>query len=182
MFKILIIGNIGSGKTTLGLQLLNVLPSAKLVSIDALRQKYADGTYTQEYFCWSKFLESCETIFDAENKVLVLEFSGAGVHKYAVRQALELTAKDLLIIYLRSTVEVCLERCKDKKWSIPGPWKDNPLESIPKIHHELENDWNTLFWKLPDTYLLPLNAVDKTESLLAQSVEMYTILQAIDKS
>ena len=177
MFKILIIGNFKSGKTTLALQLLNSIPSAKLVSIDALRQKHADGTFAQEYFCWSKFLEACETIYSTDKQIFILEFLGAGIHKHAVRQALELTGKELLIINLRSTVELCLERSKDSRWSIPYPWKGNPMDNIPRINGELEDDWETLFWNIPDASLLLLNALDKTESLLSQSIDVYNKMQ-----
>ena len=68
--KILIIGNLGSGKTTLG-KAIQELTGFKFIQIDEIREKYLRGKVSQEYYCLHEFIQAIET-----NDELILEFSG----------------------------------------------------------------------------------------------------------
>ncbi len=48
---------------------------------------------SEEYYCLFKFLKSIE-----ENENLILEFTGTGFHKYAIKRALAITNDKILII------------------------------------------------------------------------------------
>ena len=69
--KILLIGNLSSGKTTLAQKLQNQL-NLPTYGIDDCRRKISDGSMTGELQAWTKFIEFCES--HEEN---ILEFSGA---------------------------------------------------------------------------------------------------------
>jgi len=94
--KILIIGNIGSGKTTLGNK-IQELKGYKFVQIDKLRKEYLKNAVSEEYYCIYQFLKAIE-----ENENIILEFTGAECHKYAIKRALELS-NDLILFILCKT-------------------------------------------------------------------------------
>ena len=79
--KILIIGNIGSGKTTLGRK-IQELTGFRFVQIDELREKYLKNSISGEYLSLHKFLKEIE-----EHKDIILEFTGVGCHKYALKKS-----------------------------------------------------------------------------------------------
>ena len=59
IMKILIIGNIGSGKTTLGNK-IQELTGYKFVQIDKLRKEYLKNAVSEEYYCIYQFLKAIE--------------------------------------------------------------------------------------------------------------------------
>ena len=74
--KILILGNIGAGKTTVAKQLQQKI-GYELCPIDDFRKEYGDGTVTGEYLALYHFLKEC-----SNNRNAILEFTGAGCHEY----------------------------------------------------------------------------------------------------
>jgi len=57
--RILIIGNIGSGKTTLGKKIREII-GYKFVQIDEIREQYLKNAVSEEYFCLYYFLKTIE--------------------------------------------------------------------------------------------------------------------------
>ena len=94
--KILIIGNIGSGKTTLGKKIQEIT-GFKFVQIDELREKFLNNSVSGEYLSLHKFLKEIE-----ENENLILEFTGVGCHKYAIKKSLELNSDNIMIILCKT--------------------------------------------------------------------------------
>jgi hypothetical protein len=72
--KILLIGTMGSGKTTVAERLARDT-GFLYASIDDCRVQYGDGTMAGEDLAWDHFLAICENPWPA-----VLEFSGCGPH------------------------------------------------------------------------------------------------------
>ncbi len=136
--KVLIIGNIGSGKSTI-MEVLQEMLGFKTVQIDKLRIEYSDGSFAGEYLAWSKFLEACENSLD-----MVLEFSGAGVHRHAVKQALSKSA--FKVIFVSTSVNTCLKRVNAVQPLTPYPWKSNINETIIWLDDELRKLINSNFW------------------------------------
>src|SRR5271157_2539160 len=93
-FKILLIGNICAGKTTLGTSLSQLI-GVPLVALDDLRRQYGDGSIAGDYLAYYHFLLACAS--DAQT---ILEFSGAGPHKHAVRLALQESTCRCAIIFV----------------------------------------------------------------------------------
>lgn len=142
--KILIIGNIGTGKTTIGEKIQEIL-DYKIVQIDKLREKYLNYAVSGEYYCLYKFLKEIEG-----NKDIILEFTGAGCHKFAIKRALELT-KDSVIVILCKTRELTLiiERFKKKEFKYRNVFEIDFDKHINFIEKELENDVLSGFWDDP---------------------------------
>ena len=115
--KILIIGNIGSGKTTLG-KAIQELMGFKFIQIDEIREKYLKGKVSQEYYCLHEFILAIET-----NDNLIMEFSGVGCHKFAVKRALELSNDKIMIILCKTRdFDLILDRVKNKKFGYVSPF------------------------------------------------------------
>ncbi len=139
--KILIIGNIGSGKTMLGTK-IQKLTDYKFIQIDELREKYLKNAVSEEYCCFYQFLKNIE-----ENKNLILEFTGAGCHKYAVKRALELTGDSVLIILCKTKLLSTLrERIKEKEFNYGNPFNLDINEHISFIENDLNQDICSKFW------------------------------------
>ena len=140
--KILIIGNIGSGKTTLG-KAIQELMGFKFIQIDELREKYLKGKVSEEYFCLHKFLEMIEV-----NDDLILEFTGVGCHKYAVKRALELS-KDKVLVLLCNTrnFNMIMNRAKKKTPGYVSPFFSEIKDHIQFVEQEIQENLRTNYWK-----------------------------------
>jgi len=142
MRKLLIIGNIGAGKTTLGLSLQKET-HLEIVPLDRLRQQYGDSTIVGEYLSYYQFLRACQN-----DSPSILEFTGAGFHKHAVRIAFQEGRHEIIVFYLSVSPGVCKERIRDRDWSnIPYPYSVEPEKVLLGVHRELETDWEHNFWK-----------------------------------
>jgi shikimate kinase len=144
--KILIIGNISSGKSSLAKLLLQNLSQFNYVAIDDLRTKHGDGSFHREYKAWSEFLKHCEN-----QEQTILEFSGGGCHKTSIKEAISRFGKSL-VIYSWCSVNKCLERSKSRKFDTPYPWSVGPVDVIDQINQELENDWKSYYWDFTDNF------------------------------
>ena len=139
--KILIIGNIGSGKTTLG-KAIQEFTGFKFIQIDELRVKYLQGKVSEEYYCHYEFLKAIEAEQD-----LIVEFTGVGCHKFAVKKALELCKDKALIIYCKTRAfKLILDRIKKKKLDYISPFHAEMKDHALFIQRELQEN-SSEFWK-----------------------------------
>ena len=139
--KILIIGNVGSGKTTLG-EKIQKITGFKFVQIDQLREKYLKGAVSEEYYCQYEFLKTIE-----ENENLILEFTGVGCHKYAVKRALQLSNDKIVIILCKTRdFNLIIERIGNKRFAYTHPFDIDINEHIHFVEEELNLDIENKFW------------------------------------
>ena len=139
--KILIIGNIGSGKTTLGKK-IQEFTGYKFVQIDELREKYLNNSVSGEYYSFHKFLKEIE-----DNENLILEFTGIGCHKYAIKKNLELCNDKIMIILCKTrNFDLILKRIDGKTFSYIHPFDVIPKEHAKYVNQELKQDLKDYFW------------------------------------
>ena len=141
--KILIIGNIGCGKTTLGEALREKL-GYKFVQIDEIRSKYiTDKKVSLEYLSLYHFIRAIE-----EYKDVILEFTGVGCHKYAIIRALELTGDSVLVIICKTNdLNTLKKRIQSKQYGYKNPFDIDINKHIEFIQREIENDISSGFWR-----------------------------------
>ncbi|MHA1726014.1 MAG: hypothetical protein ACTSYC_02880 [Promethearchaeota archaeon] len=148
--KILIIGNIGSGKTTLGKN-IQELTGYSFVQIDDIRKQYlTEKKVSAEYYCLYKFLQTIET-----TKNLIFEFTGAGCHKFAIKKALELSRDQIIIIHCKTRdFSTIMERIKYKKLNDKAPFEANMVDHVNFIKNELNADLLKHFWNMEQAIYL----------------------------
>lgn len=161
--KILIIGNIGSGKTTLGKKIQEIL-GYKFIQIDELREKYFEKKVSEEYYCLYEFLKAIE---DYDN--VILEFTGAGCHKFAIKRTLELSNDNTIIIHCKNRdISLIKERLRHKELRENFPFNTDIENHIKFIREELDNKSLKEFWDLKNSIFLNIymdNSYDLTESV-----------------
>lgn len=138
---ILVIGNIGAGKSHLIKQILKEWNYFSVIAIDEFRKEVGDNTFSSEYFAWYNLFKTIEN-----EKQFVLEFTGAGPHKYAIRETLISSNSKTIVIYLATKSEICRKRNSNRFWDTPYPWRIKPNDIIEKIGNELFQDWTSNFW------------------------------------
>ncbi len=140
--KILIIGNIGSGKTTLGKKIQEIT-GFKFVQIDDLREKYLRNAVSEEYYCLYQFVKQIE-----KNKDIILEFTGAGCHKFAIKKVLELSKlKAIIIVCLTRDFSTIEKRAESKKFSYEPIFPVDVKEHIHFVDEEIQKDLSEKFWE-----------------------------------
>ena len=79
---------------------------------------YLKCKVSQEYYCLHEFILAIET-----NDNLIMEFSGVGCHKFAVKRALELSNDKIMIILCQTRdFDLILDRVKNKKFGYVSPF------------------------------------------------------------
>ena len=120
------------------------------VQIDELREKYLKNFVSEEYFSLYQFIKCIE-----DNENLILEFTGAGCHKYAVKRALELTNDNTLIITCKTkNFTTIKKRIKNKRFLFGNPFSLDINNHIEYIQKDLEDDSNKSFWCFKKSKLL----------------------------
>ena len=138
--KILLIGTLGSGKTTLAQRLARDT-GLPYESIDDCRIRYGDGTVPGENRAWEKFLALCR-----EPALGILEFSGMGPHAEDVRENLLCCGIPVSVIWLVLPLEICIARAIQRLKKIPSPFPWAPVTySAPLIHDEIEFSWEYIW-------------------------------------
>jgi hypothetical protein len=142
--KILLIGTLGSGKTTLA-EFLVRDTGFPYASIDACRIRFGDGTVAGEDCAWDHFLEICSSSTPA-----ILEFSGGGAHVNEVRNNLLCSAIPVSVIWLVLPLDTCISRALQRQKNIPAPFPWGPIEySVPAIHDSIEFAWDSIWSREP---------------------------------
>ena len=159
--KILIIGNIGSGKTTLGKKIQEIT-GFKFVQIDELREKFLNNSVSGEYLSLHKFLKEIE-----ENENLILEFTGVGCHKYAIKKSLELNSDNIMIILCKTrNFDLLLERIDDKTFSYTHPFEVSPHAHVQYVEEESIKNLEDKFWSCKGFKFIEVFMDDESDLLL----------------
>ena len=111
--KILIIGTLGSGKTTVAQRLARDT-GFPYASIDSCRIRYGDGTVEGEERAWENFLAICRKPAPG-----ILEFCGMGPHVVEVRDNLLCSTVPVSVIWLVLPLDTCIARASQRQKKIP---------------------------------------------------------------
>ena len=165
--KILIIGTLGSGKTTLA-ELLARDTGYPYASIDTCRIHYGDGTPSGEERAWENFLAICRKPAPG-----ILEFSGMGPHVEEVRSNLLCSTIPVSVIWLVLPLDTCIARASQRQKKIPSPFPWAPVAySVPLIHDGIEYAWN-IIWSNESHFHVILQEFPGTTSV----DEMYSAIR-----
>jgi hypothetical protein len=138
--KVLLIGKLGSGKTTLA-EYLAQDTGFPYLSIDECRIRYGDGTVSGEDSAWDHFLEFCRKPSPG-----ILEFCGLGPHVEEVRDDLLCSSVPVSVIWLVLPLDTCITRASQRQKTIPSPFPWAPVAySVPLIHDEIGFAWDTVW-------------------------------------
>jgi len=167
--KILVIGTLGSGKTTLAKYLARDT-GFPYASIDECRIRYGDGTVSGEDCAWDHFLEIC-----SRSTPGILEFSGGGLHVDEIRMNLLCSAIPVSVIWLVLPLDTCITRALQRQKNIPAPFPWGPIEySVPAIHESIEFAWDSVWSREPGFH------ATRQEFRNTTSVgEMYSVIRGI---
>lgn len=142
--KILLIGTLGAGKTTVALDLAKKT-GYPYTSIDECRIQYSDSTVHGEDSAWWHFLAAC-----ADPAPGILEFSGGGPHVCEVREALLDSGLPVAIIWLDLSLDTCIKRASLRQNNVPAPFPWGPIDTSARaIYSGIEGAWNTLWCAEP---------------------------------
>ncbi len=134
-FKLLIIGNIGSGKSTVARRLSEAL-TCPTYGIDDARLEYGNGSPAGEARAWGAFLETAE-----HKESCLLECSGAGPFTNLLRLALERSGVPWAVVRVQTPVAECLARIEVRGLKVPYPSYDVPVEQVvPSVERLLERE------------------------------------------
>jgi len=165
--KILLIGTLGSGKTTLA-ECLARDTGFPYASIDECRVRYGDNTLSGEDCAWDHFLEACGRPAPG-----ILEFSGGGPHVDEVRESLLYSTIPVSVIWLVLPPGTCITRAMQRKKNIPAPFQWAPTEdAIPAVHDSIEYAWDHVWSREPCFHALRQEFSDT-----ASVADIYTVIK-----
>jgi hypothetical protein len=167
--KILLIGTMGSGKTTLAEHLARDT-GFPYASIDTCRIRYSNSTVEGEDCAWDHFLELCSRPAPG-----ILEFSGGGPHVDEVRKNLLSSTIPVSVIWLVLPLDTCLTRALQRQENIPSPFPWGPVEySVPAIHDTIEWAWEVVWSREPG-----FHATRQEFGSTTSVGEMYSVIREI---
>lgn|SRR5574344_1618125 len=114
--KVLIFGNIASGKSYLSNKIREQIPDLEYLSVDDFRRKIGDGSMEKEKSAKRTFLNSI-----VPNRFQLIEATGFGDTGETIAQILQQTSELKMILILKIPLETCLKRLKTRVWDTPYP-------------------------------------------------------------
>lgn len=139
--KIILIGTIGVGKTTVGRWLVHEL-GLDFYSIDDLRREFSDGSVAGEYLAYSELIRHIQG-----DNPCILEFSGCGIHKHTIRYALSIYKQRHVIIHILLDEKKIRERLNQRLIEIPYPFPSSIDSLIEPCIKEIEEDLKASSWE-----------------------------------
>lgn len=129
--KILVFGNVGSGKTTI-LKNLKSEFFFPVIAIDDFRRKYGKGDIKTELIARKNFIAA---INSKENQFV--ECIGVGKVADELFELLKANDEQIICLTLLTPQNVCAERLKGREWNIPFP---NDLEKVNSLLERTEKN------------------------------------------
>lgn len=126
--KIIIVGNIGSGKSRVCSLVCQRHPNIKWVAIDEFRRKFGDGSMAAESIARGEFLKAAES-----NVPMVIECMGRG--DLAAELSKKLGKSPVLVIILQVDLDTCIYRLGQRVWDVPYPGTINGAFELCKTAH-----------------------------------------------
>jgi hypothetical protein len=153
--NILITGNIASGKSRISDELVarQIVEPWRYYSIDELRRRFSDGTFSGEYYAWSLFFRAAQSETGG-----LFEFSGVGrnapVIRDIVRDSVE-NAGQWRIISCNVHVDTIARRLSDKSTDLPLPYRIGKskralFESALHANQHILERLETGYWHCPE--------------------------------
>ncbi len=139
--KVLVFGNVGSGKTTFINRLRVIYPFRKTL-IDDFRKEYGDCTMDKEMLARNKFLAAAK-----KNENQFIECLGVGSVADKLFEVICSSNELIICIVLVSSRHTCLSRLSDRNWDIPFPHSIDKVNSLVErteykiANNEIEELW-----------------------------------------
>jgi adenylate kinase family enzyme len=140
--KIIVFGNVGSGKTTILQKLKETVPF-DVIAIDDFRREFGDGSKGGEAAARKEFFDRIE-----ENRNQFIECIGVGEVADELFVKLNQSGEPVICIILNVPKEVCQSRLSNRIWDIPFPKRIEAAFSLverteTKIQsNEIFDKWN----------------------------------------
>lgn len=163
--KILVFGNIGSGKSTVINELKEQFPF-EVIAIDEFRRKFGDGSKANELEARSNFFSAIK-----QNKNQFIECIGVGQVADELFQLLRRFKEPIICLTLTTPKEVCEQRLGERIWDIPFP---EPIEKVFSLleraeikisNKEIAKQWS----ERQNTFLLERENIKPTDIQLITS-------------
>jgi adenylate kinase family enzyme len=116
MLKVLLFGNLGSGKSHLAERFIQRHPIYEHVAIDAFRRTHGDGTMARERVAKERFILSVQPGIPQ-----LIEATGLGETGVLLAERLDAMEEYMLIVLLTTPLERCLTRLEQRIWDVPYP-------------------------------------------------------------
>lgn len=126
--KLLVFGNVGSGKSSLIKRLVKYYPW-EVVSIDDYRRRYGDGSKRRELIARREFIEALKS-----DKDQFVECVGLGKVAETLFQRLHNNDEQVICIVLHSLKQTCRMRLKNREWDVPFP------ASLSRVNTSIERN------------------------------------------
>jgi shikimate kinase len=134
--RLLVFGNFGTGKTTLGKALSEKVLGWPFVELDECRRRFSDGSAAGELAAWSSFLREAEA-----QGSRILECSGSGPFIFLLRHALRRFESHTMVFWLRAPLTVCMQRKSCRKDKPPYPDFAVSYEAVmADVHRRVEKE------------------------------------------
>lgn len=166
--KVILIGNIGAGKTTMAHLILEKYKQAHFLSIDNIRKQYGDGTKEKEAYCKDQFIHELKM----DKQLQLIELTGVGELGERLFELLHKEQFLSLVINLIVSEKELLRRVKNKKWDTPFPLgQDNIPVAIKYTEDKFrEGLLENLIQKYPKAVFLSL--VNGDETMMERNIEI----------
>ncbi len=140
--KILVFGNVGSGKSYLINELSALLPDFEVLAIDDFRRKIGDGSMEKEIEAKEAFIAAIQP-----DKNQIIEAMGFGETGFLIASELKYSDEKKLIILLTTPLDICLKRIKNRVWNVPYPAPPKKAKGLAKYTQKMiENKELYLIW------------------------------------
>ncbi len=126
--KILVFGNIGSGKTTFCKALSEHLSDWEYLAIDDFRRTYGDNTFKGDSIAKSHFIKS----ITHDDSLQLIESSGFGRLGSSLARRLQKYEGELIVLVLLVKGDQCKQRLESREWDVPFPENTTKGDALVK--------------------------------------------------